>query len=154
MQRFFLPLLIVVPLVLSGCNKPLGALSGTVTLQGLALDGGVITFYNTDKDSGISPMAFEIGRDGTYNATGLPFGSYAIGITNDAEPAMASAATIDKNAIANANAAEAGNPQVPLGSAAPAKSKMIIPEKYIDPLNSGITFLVEAPKADFSFELK
>src|SRR5437588_10963105 len=56
-------LLISTPLILQGCSKPPGTVSGTVTFKGKPLTHGQVVFY-TQQDNGV--FAHEIDSDGHY----------------------------------------------------------------------------------------
>lgn len=67
-------------LVVAGCNKPVGTVSGKVTYQGKALKGGGVTFVSTD---GGRSFAGIIGPDGSYKVTEIVGGTYKVTVDNN-----------------------------------------------------------------------
>ncbi|HYH64830.1 MAG TPA: hypothetical protein VD866_09075 [Urbifossiella sp.] len=66
-------------LVVAGCNKPVGTVSGKVTYQGKALKGGGVTFVSANGDrSFVGP----IGPDGSYKVPDIVGGTYKVTVDN------------------------------------------------------------------------
>lgn len=66
--------------IVAGCSKPVGSVSGKVTFQGKALKGGGVTFVSTD---GSRSVAGTIGPDGTYKVPEIFGGSYKVTVENN-----------------------------------------------------------------------
>jgi hypothetical protein len=144
-----LPLLLVLAL---GCeaknpNAP-ARVSGEVTYNGKPLPGGTITFY-TD-GAGTYPVA--IGKDGTYEATGLPAGDLAVSVATESA----------KGHTAGSSYSDRHGHKMELSPAPPgfqqqqeAQSEYVsIPKKYANPKTSGLSTTLEPGRNTKSFELK
>jgi hypothetical protein len=97
---------------LSGCERGRGDVSGTVTLNGKPLPGGMVTFV---ADNGQAEAA-RIGEDGKYTISNVPAGPARITVVTQQPVRMQG----------NGKAFE------PLGKYVP------IPERYRDPEMSGL----------------
>src|SRR5262245_30640892 len=67
-------------LVVAGCNKPVGTVSGKVTYQGKALKGGGVTFVSAD---GGRSFVGAIGPDGSYKVPDIVAGTYKVTVDNN-----------------------------------------------------------------------
>jgi hypothetical protein len=104
-------------LTLTGCERGRGDVSGTVTLNGKPLPGGMVTFV---PDNGRAEAA-RIGEDGKYTITNIPAGPARITVATQQPIRMK----------------ENGKDFEPLGKYVP------IPERYRDPETSGLTLDVK-----------
>jgi hypothetical protein len=66
--------------MLSGCDKGTGEVSGTVTYNGAPLPGGIVTFIA--ENGRVEPA--RIGEDGSYKVTNVPVGPVRITVTTPA----------------------------------------------------------------------
>jgi hypothetical protein len=115
-------------LALTGCERGRGDVSGTVTLDGKPLPGGMVTFV---ADNGQAEAA-RIGEDGKYTVTNIPVGLARVTVVTQPPVRMY----------------ENGKAFEPLGKYVP------IPERYRDPETSGLTFDVKRGPQDFDLPLQ
>jgi hypothetical protein len=74
-----LSFLVAVSLVIaSGCSKPVGNVSGKVTLQGKALPGGYVNFSCEGDTPTVKTSVIQ--EDGSYAITGMPVGTAKIAV--------------------------------------------------------------------------
>lgn len=122
--------------LLLGCGAgepdhgPLGTLSGKVTFYGTPLTEGSIILSRDGGGSGAAPMQ----ADGTFFVTdrigGIPVGTYKVGF-------------------------EAAQEEVPATADSPAqmRAKIILPEKYYDTAESGLTVEVKEGPNTLEFDV-
>jgi len=106
-------------IVVAGCNKPVGSVSGRVTYQGKALKGGGVTFVSANGDRS---FAGSIGPDGSYKVPELVGGTYKV--------------TVDNNSLKGQEKSGAGGtaappPLVPAGAKGGAPAGANLPEGYV-----------------------
>jgi len=70
----------VLAVLLPGCSRPVGSISGKVTYQGKPLKGGNVSFQSTE---GRESFAATIGEDGTYSVPKIIGGSYKVCVETD-----------------------------------------------------------------------
>jgi hypothetical protein len=104
-------------LVLTGCDRGRGDVSGIVTFNGKPLPGGMVTFVAVNGQA----EASRIGEDGTFTITNIPAGPVRITVVTQPPVRMQ----------------ENGKAFEPLGK------YVAIPERYRDPEMSGLTFEVK-----------
>jgi hypothetical protein len=114
------PAWLVVLVLVGGCARGPGSVSGTVTYQGKPLETGTITFYDTAHNA---PTA-EINKDGTYSIPKVAAGKAKIAVVMPMPIAFKSG-----------DLPGAGKPAEPL-------KVPTLPAKYADPEKSGLTFEV------------
>src|ERR1044071_9125708 len=66
--------------VLTGCARPVGSVTGKVTFKDKTLKGGNVSFVSTE---GQPSRTAEIGEDGTYNIPNIIAGTYKITVETD-----------------------------------------------------------------------
>lgn len=122
--------------LLLGCGSaepdygPLGTLSGKVTFKGAPLTEGSIILTREGGGSGAAPMQ----ADGTFLVTdrigGIPVGTYKVGFE-----------------AAQEDAAETPN------SPPQKKARLILPAKYYDPAESGLSVEIKEGPNTLEFEV-
>lgn len=70
-----LALLAVIGVLLSGCSRPTGSITGTVSHNGKALKGGNVTFISTE---GLVSDSGAIGDDGRYSVPQITSGKFKV----------------------------------------------------------------------------
>jgi hypothetical protein len=129
---------LVALLAMMGCDStpPTGTVTGTVKLQGKAVNGGTISFVA--KTGGIPVGAF-IGKDGTYRAENVPAGEVLVSVQSPVEESEADGQIIK-------NQGKEGK------AAAPKPKPMIYPPQYADPGTSNLKTTVK-PSAETTFDV-
>jgi hypothetical protein len=121
----------VFALVVAGCGKRMGEVTGTVTYQGKALPSGQVTFFGADKQViGGSSIT-----EGKYKVPQVPPGPVKITVTTTPPPSPM---------VKNAPRPEGMPP--PLDSIA-------IPPKYGNPEQSGLTYEVKPGSQEHPIDL-
>lgn len=122
-----------------GSSGPeLAKVTGTVTYQGKPIPLGTISFQPTDPAG--TPATGIIGDDG----------SYALQTTEPGDGARLGSYTVAIRAVE-------GEPEVPLDyipKKKPPAPKALVPEKYSNPMSSGLTAKVESGRNTINFELQ
>lgn len=123
-------------LFLSGCGGGGGSVSGTVTLDGNPLKGGVVTFHPV---AGGASAIGAVSKDGTYevaigNELGLPPGEYIV--------------TVDAAETVTSEPGLAGGPPKP-----PPPPKRITPDKYANKDTSDLRATVKTGSNKIPLEL-
>ncbi len=162
-----------VSLILVGCSRAVGSVSGKVTFQGKALKGGNVSFQSTD---GHANFAAGIKEDGTYEVPNIQAGSYKVSVeTASLKPPAgplggkgSAVVTKDVTGKVVTNAESKGLPpagaDIPEGykgsspataqAAANLKKYVQIPDKYSDAEKSDITYTFKSGSDTFDIELK
>lgn len=70
-----LALLVATGVLLSGCSRPTGSITGTVSHNGKALKGGSVTFISTE---GLVSDSGAIGDDGRYSVPQITSGKFKV----------------------------------------------------------------------------
>lgn len=156
--HFLMALSCLLCLSATGCGPSKGSVSGKVTLDGVALQGGRVDFAN---GSGGPSASVEIGSDGTYTISSLVAGDYTVTVTteylktnasagrpgaamNNPPAGMAKGGAIPKESKPGAKVEMPGNPaDYGYKAAMPgdsAKKYVKVPAKYSDPAQSGLTY--------------
>lgn len=115
--------------MMGGCGS-YGSASGTVTYKGKKVTSGGVTLIASDN----LPYSSLITSEGTFKIDKVPVGAVKIGV-NSPNP---SSDFRQKPRSATA-ASEAPKSSTSGTSTVPAKSWFPLPDKYSDPLNSGLT---------------
>jgi len=133
-NRCFGLLAVAAVVLASGCSRT-ASVSGTVTLNGVPLHGGVVKFYGPEGE----PKVASISNDGEYRIDGLPAETVKITVsdlrTNVAMPMTRPAVMKDAH-----------------GLPAPPTGQTMLPAKYSHPDN-GLTLTVTKGKQTFDIEL-
>jgi hypothetical protein len=140
--RFGVAILSLSALVLiAGCGKSSGNVSGKVTLDGQPLKGGGTVTFQGSK-GGVSGT---ISPEGSYTISNVPPGEVKITLA----PGMAT------GAVASATPGDPGKMQPPktLAPPAPVLPHGNIPEKYTKPETSGLTYTVKSGNQTFDIPL-
>jgi hypothetical protein len=138
-------LLLVSSFVSFGCGGPAtGTVTGKVYLKDKPLKGGHVTFLTADK--AVSRMA-KIGEDGSYTIATVPVGLVKISVETKS---LRQAAASPRNAPPPGQKAP--------NSTGPDPKEMLdryvaIPEKYADPLTSGLEYTVRGGNQPFDIKL-
>jgi hypothetical protein len=124
----------------SGCgDKAKGVVSGKVTYQGKPLANGTVTFVPEEG----APQHAEIKSDGTYRMTHAPMGLVKIGVESRASQESSAPKKMPRNPE------DYGK----LEKAMTGKDSLI-PEKYADPNQSGLTFTVKKGQQKHDIDLE
>jgi hypothetical protein len=143
--------LVLPALLLSvGCGGPKGAISGRVTYLDKPLQAGTVTFFGSEnRQVGSSVIA----KDGTYSMVKVPAGPVTITVT-------APVAIIrDPNApnLPPATTEKGGKQKELIKRRREQKqslTRLIIPEKYSTPEQSGLTYTVQPGSQEHNIDLK
>ncbi len=138
---------------LPGCGgEKLSKVSGKVTFNNKIVTGGMVVFANKENTK---IARGPIQADGTYVATGVPYGQILVGV----EPAPKSSASfMPKNAGVDKVKAEENNPAAQKAAQMYAKKEgsdyVNIPANLRDPTTSNITVYVDSSEKVFPIDLK
>ncbi len=147
-------------LVLAGCGRPTGSVTGKVTYQGKPLKAGNVAFVTAD---GGRSFASGLTPEGTYTVPDLLGGEYKVCVeTNSFKPPAptGSAPVVPKGAKTGpppgANIPEGYTPSDPAAMAAAGMSKKYvpIPPKYAEPGTTDLTYTFKGGSETFDIELK
>lgn len=141
LRRLRVGLALAVAGLAAGCGgssgPELARVTGTVSYQGKPISQGTISFQPTDPSG--TPATGIIGADGSYAlqttepGDGARLGSYAVAIRS-----------------------VEGEPEIPLDyipKKKPPAPKALVPEKYSNPMSSGLTAKVESGRNTINFDL-
>jgi hypothetical protein len=166
----------ITAIVIAGCAKPKGSVSGKVVYKGVPLKVGKIT-YVSQEDS-MQVFGALIGEDGTFTVENVPYGSYKVCIDTTANPSVGPpsssaggsskgggfskpAGVKDKEVKSKPldpdKASEnfkSSNPDMMKAAKSNANASIEIPSKYRTKENTDITFTVDAPAKTHEIELK
>jgi hypothetical protein len=162
---FALGLFCATSLVLVGCQRPVGSVSGKITYQGKVLKGGGVSFVSTD---GGQSFAAGIAEDGTYKVPDLRGGAYKVCVETSSLKAASSGSpyagvggpkkskTEKAGPPPGANVPEGYTPSDPAAAAAvtSAKRYVAIPEKYSSPDTTDLTYEFKGGAETFDIDLK
>jgi len=156
MRRFALAFFAASVVLLPGCQRGTGSVTGSVNYQGKALKGGSILFHSTE---GLQSYTVSIKDDGSYLVPVITAGSYKICVeTASIKPDLsyqksvgAAAAKTKENAPDIP--ATASNPRTAL-EARNAKRFTAIPDKYSKPDTTDLALEVKAGEQTFDIDLK
>jgi hypothetical protein len=141
MNRLAATALLLSVIVLTGCGGGLVSLSGKVTLDDKPLPGGSVVFVTED---GSKTEHVPIKPDGTYSSDRVPSGNLRVAIV---APPPSPASFMPKGVTTPANNPNAASLQ---GGGPPVK----VPDKYLDPAKSGLTFKADGSQKTFDVVLK
>jgi len=141
-------LLVVLP-ALVGCGKRTGVVTGKVTYQNQPLTSGAVIFHGTDGrvDSGA------IDSEGRYTIPQAPIGPARVTVQvgqsgpvpRVSGPGRTAAAKHPGDAKAGTHPSKAGAPQ---------GKPLVIPPKYQDPTQSGLTWTVTGGNQTYDIKLE
>ncbi|MCI0465344.1 MAG: carboxypeptidase-like regulatory domain-containing protein [Gemmataceae bacterium] len=145
--------LLSLALLLAGCGKGNGTLSGKVTYKGAILKGGTVTFITSDT-KGIARANIE--PDGTYNAANVPLGEVKVAVeTNSVKPIklppQAKGGMFPKDVEVPADAKEKSKSLAPVSD---PERYVAIPKQYADPEKSGLKLTVTGGPQQHDIPLK
>jgi hypothetical protein len=147
---------------LAGCARPVGSLSGKVTIMNKPLKGGFVTFVSTD---GQPARSAQIGEDGTYTIPSITAGNYQIvvetaSLAPRAAPMSANRGTPKEGKLDEGTAVPAGyhpsNPgeaSIANANANNAKRYVPIPARYAKTETSNLTYEVVGGNQTYNLEL-
>jgi len=118
----------------SGCGAGKVDVSGTVTCNGRPVTTGSISLIASDKIQYEGP----INADGTFTIVGVPSGEVKIGVYS---PATTVVTTGVRPVAPNTSSRIGGAPRETQVTAS-AQNLNPVPERFADPLNSGLTGVV------------
>lgn len=128
-----------------GCGGgSVGSVSGKVFFKDKLLQGGTVTFLTADKT--VSRIA-KIGEDGSYTIETVPPGLVKIGVET---ASLKQAASNPRN---NAPPGQKGPNTSGPDPKALMKRYVAIPEKYSNPLESGLEYTVKGGQQPFDIKL-
>jgi hypothetical protein len=159
-------------LLLTGCPKGVGTVSGTVKYAGKNLKGGNVTFIPPDGSG--QTFSGTIGEDGTYSVSGVASGTYKVcvetkslrpggdagggykGSGGAAAPKPKAKDIPNKPLDAGTQVPEGYTPSNPADAAASRMNKRYvqIPDKYSEPDNTDLTFTVSSGENKYDIDLK
>jgi len=105
---------VVLAVVALGCGQRHGQVSGSVTVDGVPLDYGIVNFVGLD-GAASAPIL-----DGAYEAGGVPLGTVRIAVRALPRPVVAAP------------------------TAGPVRPYMPLPDRYLSPRDSGLAIEVKA----------
>jgi hypothetical protein len=129
---------------LVGCGRTTGTVSGKVTHQGQPLTSGAVIFHGADgrSDSG------HIDVDGNYTVSQAPVGPVKVTVDTG------SARRVSPPKITGPRRDNpAKHPGEKSGTNPAPMRKVVIPEKYKDPNQSGLTFTVSGRRQTFDIKV-
>ncbi len=142
----------------SGCSSApqSGTITGKVSVAGKPVKGGIITFKQATLD-GVT-VTTEIKADGTYEATGVPFGVLQISLVTN--PPILPGDSGSVKARVGAMAAAQPGQELTAEQMRAAQSNIVIdagpqvPAKYNDPFTSELTFTLDKPVDTHDLDVK
>lgn len=124
----------------AGCSKPSGTITGKVYYQNNPLKGGNVMFATPDGKT----LWGEIQEDGTYSIPKVPPGTIKVGVET---------ASLKPKRFQNNAPADAQGQFKKADPAEQAKRYVYIPDKYMDPQNSGKEFTVTGGPQTYDIKL-
>lgn len=136
----------------AGCGGSGGTVTGTVTFKGEPIPSGNVMFY---PDSG-APMVTAPIMDGQYTAEKVPTGSAKVAITSMFFEGQPSSPMMNPNMRNKTVPSKAVPPeaQKAFEESTQMKKGVKIPERYLDPKQSGLTYTVKSGKQTKDFQLE
>jgi hypothetical protein len=135
-----LPLVLLFPLLASGCGQGKGTVSGKVTYQGKAVPSGFVTFIPEQGGA----LHSDIQSDGSYRLNNVPVGQVKISV----EPKKSAQDTLQSSAMPR-NPKDFGK-----AKAAMTENSTQIPSRYTDPEKSQLTYTVTKGSQQHDIDLK
>ena len=148
--RWWMLLVLLAPLGLSGCGPGTATVSGKVTIDGKVVKAGNLTFIPSA--AGKQSRGTTINEDGTYKIEHVPVGTVTI--------------CVETESLNPAGKIMAPRYKPPAGQQAPegfgsgdsaadaAKRYVAIPKKYAEADKSGLTYEVKSGTQEYDIELK
>jgi hypothetical protein len=137
-------LVLVLSVAIVGCGKQLAEVSGIVTYKGNALKNGTVTFLGND---GV-PYQAEINPDGSYR-TKVFVGDAKVGVICNNDEEM-----VKEMKALSAGGRGMKDATRPRSGSRPPKNWSLIPKKYNDAANSGLTTTVKRGKNTYDIPLE
>jgi hypothetical protein len=145
--RWVLVLLLLSPLV--GCGKGTGFVTGKVTYQDKPLPSGSVTFYGANGQTDSSSITAE----GHYTIPRAPVGPVKVTVVTGLPPAGPPPVIKGPGGDKPAKHPGEGKTGAPAGTGS-ARHHVVLPRKYEDPEQSGLTFTVTGGKQTIDIPLK
>lgn len=156
--------------LLVGCSRPTGSITGKVSFKGQPLKAGNISFVSTEGQPTVSSV---VGEDGTYNISSIAVGNYKVCIENQsyasggaAKDSYASYGNkMNKNKGKEAEAKpldpsitppEGYHPSNPKDTPASRNKKdfPVVPDSYGKAESTDLTYTVVSGSQNHDFDLK
>src|SRR5436190_10216023 len=131
-------------LLLGGCGKPTGTLTGTVRYKGTALTGGSVLVYCEDEQI----LAGTIREDGTYTIACLPEGKAVITVM--ALPRVPEGFYLKQNLPKTTD----DGPRSPSDAAYAKDDPMKLPRRYATREESGLSVVIARGSQVYDIDLK
>ncbi len=138
--------ILIFTLLVVGCGRSKGTLSGKVTYRGAPLPGGSITIV-PEKGNAAQTVSGKIESNGTYSVSNVPVGAVKVSI-RVSEPTPFAEARIPPSEMA-AKGNEAVKPR-----ANPAQPTVRLPLEYSDPEKSGLRYTINGGSQTQDIDLK
>jgi hypothetical protein len=129
-------------LLASGCGSNTSTVVGKVTYQGKPVAGGSVIVYCPDKQI----VRSTIGTDGTYSIPNVPSGQAIVTVQS---PARTPAGLRMKQSLPPSS----GGP-IPLTVEANDPARVLIPQRYALPEESGLSVVVDRGQVTYDIDLK
>lgn len=137
-RRLGLLLFLVPALMMCGCGRKTGTISGKVTYKGKPLKGGMVTFLSEGPKSMNKPSKIE--KDGSYSISGFSVGPAKITVQGvKARRLMVPKSMQNMPGVAGAKSDQ---------------EEVYVPDKYASPDTSDLTYEVQAGKQEHNIDLK
>jgi hypothetical protein len=134
-------ILVLCVLALSGCRRPKGTVSGTVTYKGEPVPSGTVAFFGP----GDQVASVALRPDGTYEASGVPLGEVKVTVTTPPPPP--SEEQLAKNPMVQER-------RKGRNISLPVEKTVTVPAKYSRPATSGLSLTVTEGSQPYDIPLK
>jgi hypothetical protein len=146
--------------LLTGCGRPVGSLSGKVTYQNKPLKGGSVAFVSTDGGRSFSAALSE---EGVYTIPDLQGGEYKVCVETDSHkpPKQYGGGFNDRPPAKGkfgpppgAPVPEGYTPSDPSAAARSGKNYVPIPPHYASPEKTDLTYKFDGGSETYNIDLK
>jgi hypothetical protein len=146
--------LLVLP-ALAGCGKRTAVVSGQVTYQGQPVPSGAVTFFGS---GGLSDSS-SLDAEGNYTLSQAPVGTVKVTVVTglpSGGPPVIRGPSANKDTVTSRSPKHPGGEPKPgrhPGTGPAAARHVVLPKKYEDPDQSGLTFTVTGGKQTINIPL-